>query len=121
MFWSGPKLITFLTVGFLVHIFFTVLTQYPAETNLSLAQRHYRSRVEELRELILAEENKFKLEYVFLKLFLGLMRKSIAGRYSEKLRTSEQEYGIRGFHHEQMNLTLRSVLLFNSLTRLNRD
>ena len=31
-----------------------------ADTNLNLARRHYRLRFEELRELILAEESKFK-------------------------------------------------------------
>lgn len=31
-----------------------------ADTNLNLARKHYRLRFEELRELILAEESKFK-------------------------------------------------------------
>ena len=33
----------------------------PAPMNLQLAQKHYHSRFLELRELIMAEESKFKL------------------------------------------------------------
>ena len=85
---------------FSVHTFVWCSPDTQAEANLSLAQRHYRSRVEELRELIMEEESKFKLEYISLQLYLGLIRKSAAGSYSEKLKTSEQEYGIPGFSHD---------------------
>ena len=41
-----------------------------APINLQLAQKHYHSRFLELRELIMAEESKFKLVPSFYNLYI---------------------------------------------------
>jgi hypothetical protein len=55
------KIPAHLDVSFsLSHLPESLLMVRSAPTNLRLAQKHYHARVVELRELILAEEMKFK-------------------------------------------------------------